>query len=64
LYTDYWTVDGPGNRTYQPKLSPRWIDDSGTSLTLIWSDAMRDASGRSQGPNDTWNQMRITIELD
>ena len=62
-YTDYWTVDSPQNRTYQPKLSPKWIDASRQQMVLIWSDAMRDESGRSHGPNYTWNQMAVTIEL-
>jgi hypothetical protein len=63
FYTDYWTVDSPDNRTYQPKLSPKWIDASGQEMVLIWSDAMRDETGRSHGPNYTWNQMAVTIEL-
>jgi hypothetical protein len=56
-------VDSPDNRTYQPKLSPKWIGDSGREMVLIWSDAMRDPSGRSHGPNYTWNQMNVTIDL-
>ena len=61
-YTDYWTVDGPGNRTYQPKLSPKWISDDGKEMVLIWSDAMRNEQGRSHTVNYRWNQMKITIE--
>jgi hypothetical protein len=62
FYTDCWTVDSSDNRTYQPKLSPKWIGDSGTEMVLVWSDAMRDPSGRSHGPNYTWNQMSVTID--
>ena len=61
-YTDYWTVDDPGNRTYQPKLSPKWISADGKQMVLIWSDAMRDEQGRSHTVNYRWNHMKITIE--
>ncbi len=61
-YTEYWTVDDPANRTYQPKLSPKWISADGEQMVLIWSDAMKDAEGRSHRVNYKWNQMRITIE--
>ena len=61
-YDDAWTADDPGNRTYQPKLSPKWIGPDGRDMVLIWSDAMKDAEGRSHTVNYTWNQMRITIE--
>jgi len=62
-YTDRWTVDSPANRTYQPKLSPKWISEDGKSMVLIWSDAMKDEQGRSHTVNYKWNQMRITLEL-
>ena len=61
-YTDYWTVDNPMNRTYQPKLSPKWISENGKEMVLIWSDAMKDSSGKSHTVNYRWNQMRITIQ--
>jgi hypothetical protein len=60
-YTDYWTVDDPGNLTYQPKLSPKWISADGKEMVLIWSDAMKNKDGRSHTVNYRWNQMRITI---
>ncbi|MFC1714605.1 hypothetical protein ACFL6S_13140 [Candidatus Poribacteria bacterium] len=60
-YTDYWTVDDPGNLTYQPKLSPKWISADGKEMVLIWSDAMKNKDGRSHTVNYKWNQMRITI---
>ena len=60
-YTDYWTVDNPGNRTYQPKLSPKWISPDGREMVLIWSDAMSDAEGHSHTVNYKWNQMRIEL---
>ena len=62
-YTDYWTADDPANRTYQPKLSPKWIDTSGREMTLIWSDAMKNADGKSHTINYKWNQMPVTLEL-
>ena len=62
FYTDYWTVDDPRNRTYQPKLSPKWISPDGKEMVLIWSDQMRDEQKKS--PNYTWNQMKITIETE
>ena len=63
FYTDHWTVDDPGNLTYQPKLSPKWIRDDGRRMVLIWSDAMKDENGRSHTVNYRWNQMDITIEI-
>ena len=62
-YTDYWTVDDPGNLTYQPKLSPKWISEDGKEMVLIWSDAMKDKDGRSHTVNYRWNHMRITIQI-
>lgn len=62
-YTDYWTVDDDDNLTYQPKLSPKWISDDGRQMTLIWSDAMKNESGRSHNLNYLWNQMEIEIQL-
>ena len=61
-YTDYWTVDDPKNRTYQPSLSPKWISKDGKEMVLIWSDAMKNKEGRSHTVNYKWNHMRITIE--
>ena len=63
-YTDYWTVDNENNRTYQPKLSPKWISDDGKKMVLIWSDAMKNAEGKSHSINYLWNQMEISIKLD
>ena len=63
FYTDYWTADDPANLTYQPKLSPKWISDDGRRMVLVWSDAMRDADGRSHTVNYTWNQMEISFEV-
>jgi len=62
FYTDYWTADAPGNLTYQPTLSPKWISDDGRRMVLIWSDAMKDEAGKSHTVNYKWNQMDITIE--
>ncbi len=63
FYTDYWTVNNPKNRTYQPKLSPKWISKDGTEMTLIWSDAMANDKGQSHSVNYIWNQMKIDIVL-
>ena len=62
FYTDEWTVDNPANRTYQPKLSPKWISDDGRRMTLIWSDAMKNHEGRSHTVNYKWNQMEVTLK--
>ncbi len=64
FYTDYWVADSPANLTYQPKLSPKWISESGREMVLIWSDAMRNEAGKSHTINYHWNQMSISIELD
>jgi hypothetical protein len=63
FYTDYWTVDSENNRTYQPKLSSKWMSDDGTKMVLVWSDAMRNEQGRSHTVNYRWNQMEIEIKL-
>jgi hypothetical protein len=62
FYSEYWVVDDPGNRTYQPKLSPKWISADGREMVLNWSDAMKDTEGRSHRVNYKWNQMKVTIE--
>jgi hypothetical protein len=63
-YTDYWIVDDEKNRTYQPKLSPKWISSDGKTMVLIWSDAMKNKKGHSHTVNYLWNQMEIEILLD
>jgi hypothetical protein len=63
FYTDYWTADDPGNRTYQPKLSPKWISKNGRQMVLIWSDAMKNSAGKSHTVNYRWNHMKITIQI-
>lgn len=63
-YTDYWTVDDSKNRTYQPKLSPKWISADGKQMVLIWSDAMKNEQGRSHTVNYKWNHMKITIQTE
>ena len=63
FYTDYWTVDNPKNRTYQPKLSPKWISEDGSEMILIWSDAMANDKGQSHTDNYIWNQMKIKISI-
>lgn len=61
FYDEYWIADDAANRTYQPKLSPKWISEDGRQMTLIWSDAQKNDQGRSHTVHYTWNQMRITI---
>jgi hypothetical protein len=63
FYTESWTVDSPANRTYQPKLSPKWISEDGRRMVLIWSDAMKDEEGRAHTVNYLWNQMEISIDV-
>lgn len=60
-YNEEWVADNAANRTYQPKLSPKWISDDGKKMVLIWSDAMRNSSGQSHSVNYKWNQMEIDI---
>ena len=55
-------VDDPKNRTYQPKLSPKWISEDGKKMVLIWSDAMKNKEGCSHTVNYKWNHMEITIQ--
>ena len=64
FYTDYWIVDEEKNRTYQPKLSPKWISEDGKNMVLIWSDAMKNEEGKSHTVNYRWNQMEITLEME
>ena len=63
FHTEKWVVDKPENRTYQPKLSPKWISKDGKQMILIWSDAMKNDKGKSHTINYLWNQMGITIDL-
>ena len=63
-YLEYWTVDDASNRTYQPKLSPKWISEDGKKMTLIWSDAMKNEQGKFHSINYVWNQMEIEIETN
>jgi hypothetical protein len=63
FYTDYWTADNPENLIYQPKLSPKWISNSGRDMVLIWSDAMKNEKGESHFKNYMWGQMTITLDL-
>ncbi len=63
-YTDHFIVDNKNNRTYQPKLSPKWISEDGKRMTLIWSDAGKNDKGKYYSENYTWNQMEIEIKSD
>jgi len=63
FYTDYWTIDEE-NRTYQPKLSPKWISEDGKKMILIWSDAMKNEEGKFWTKHYLWNQMEIEILVD
>ncbi len=47
------------DKAYQLKLSPKWIEDDGKSMYLIWSDAKDNWT-----TNYLWNHMKITIELN
>ena len=63
-YTDHFIADDPRNRTYQPKLSPKWISENGEEMVLIWSDAMADELGNTHTVNYRWNQMKINLKTD
>ena len=64
-HTDYWQPAGDENeRTYQPKLSPKWISEDGTEMVLIWSDAAYHWGNRKDAPNHyKWNQMKIKLQF-
>jgi len=64
FYEEYWVVDDERNRTYQPKLSPKWISEDGRQMVLIWSDAMKNEQGRSHTVNYMWNHMHINLEIE
>lgn len=55
-YEEYFYADGPDNRTYGFKLSPKWISEDGKKMTLIWSDA-----ANNHTTNYRWNQMQIEL---
>ena len=41
-YNNHWQPGGdPNERTYQPKLSPKWISDDGKEMVLIWSELLQ-----------------------
>lgn len=61
-YVEHFTVDDTNNRTYQPKLSPKWISEDGKRMTLIWSDAGKNSEGEYYSDYYTWNQMEIEIK--
>jgi hypothetical protein len=68
-YTDHFIIPEPGdptpeNRTYQPKLSPKWISDDGEEMVLIWSDSMANEFGQTHTVNYRWNQMKINLVAD
>jgi hypothetical protein len=55
-YDPYFAPGNTGDRTYQVKLSPKWIEDDGRTMYIVWSDA-RD----KWTTNYLWNQMKVTI---
>lgn len=57
-YNEHFYPDNPGNRIYQPKLSPKWISEDGEEMVLIWSDAQ---DGHTT--NYRWNQMKINLQI-
>ncbi len=62
-----WGFDGKASRTYQFKLSPKWIEDNGRTLYLVWSDAGGRWDAGHYGHSDywyRWNQVKITLRLE
>ncbi len=57
-YNPLFFTSDLNDRIYQPKLSPKWIKNSGKTMHLIWSDA-RDG----WTTNYLWNQMEINFDL-
>ncbi len=47
------------DRAYQLKLSPKWIEDDGKTMYLIWSDAKD-----SWTTHYLWNHMKITFQVE
>jgi hypothetical protein len=58
FYDPYWIADSEANRTYQPKLSPKWMSDNGREMVLVWSDQ------QAEQANYRWNQMHITLVVE
>ena len=62
---DHWQPGGDINeRTYQPKLLPKWISEDGKEMVLIWSDAgYHWGNAKGKPKYYKWNQMKISLEL-
>jgi len=57
-WEEIWSGDHPDNRLYMPQLSPKWIEDGGTAMILVYSDA-RDR----HSTNYKWNMQRVRFTL-
>jgi len=53
----YRIVGGPDNFQKED------ISKNGREMVLIWSDAMKDSSGKSHTVNYRWNHMKVTIQI-
>ncbi len=58
-YEPNFTPFGESDRAYQTKLNPKWIEDDGRSMYLVWSDAKDRWT-----THYLWNQMKVTFELE
>jgi hypothetical protein len=61
-----WGFTGAASRTYQFKLSPKWIYDAGRTMFLVWSDAGGRWDRPHFGHSDywyRWNQVKITLDV-
>jgi hypothetical protein len=61
-----WGFSGDASRTYQFKFNPKWIDDDGRTMHLIWCDAGGRWDGANFGHSDywyKWNQVKITLDV-
>jgi len=61
-----YNFDADASRTYQFKLNPKWIEDNGRSMWLIWSDAGGDwVTGHGHDSYwYNWNQVKIELDVE
>ncbi|MBT6144257.1 MAG: DUF4185 domain-containing protein [Gemmatimonadetes bacterium] len=66
FYDSCFTTVDDDDRTYQPKLSPKWMSADGTQMWMIWSDRGGAVDAEKQTSTNRfykWNQMRFDIQM-
>ena len=61
-----WGFDASASRTYQFKLNPKWIEDDGRTMYLVWSDAGGKWGNGNYGHSSywyRWNQVKIHLDV-